>query len=543
MEVLVLLVAALVVALLSRCAPVLLGPYWWGRPGFRKALDVFPSPGPGLPVIGHLYQLLFIKKTVLHDGMAIVDKCAPSAFRFLLGPIPFVVLTRPEDYEAVMGKLTQKAMHVYAVVEGFFGVGLATLNGEAWRAHRKHITHAFHFRILERYVHVFERKGREFGDRVLHLADGTTTFNVFPHLAFTANDTIFETAFGLDESTNSSVSAAHRQEFVDAMEEAFEQVQYRVLHPWLLVDWLYRLTPSGRRFYEAVAMIEEFAQRVIDDRRVKLSRGGDPGYSFLDLMMKIHLDDSDDAIVLNDDEIRGELRTFISVQQTSATIMSFALILLALHPDVQERVLEECVDELGAEGGVTHASLTGLKYLERVLKETLRMYPVLPAMGRDVTEDTLVADGVLPAGSSIVLAPFYTHRDPKHWDEPLRFDPDRFLPERSAGRHPYSYLPFSAGPRNCIGQKYAMLQMKAVMSTLVRRFEILPGKGCGTMAELESSLDVITFLTVAGGFNIRMRPRAPRDEAAARPPPSFAASMLRRGFEDAAAGSVHASAR
>ncbi|KAE8748056.1 Cytochrome P450 CYP4 [Frankliniella occidentalis] len=537
----VLLVAVLVVLLISRWGRVMLGPYWWGPPAFRKAMDAFPGPRPTLPLLGNLVQLAFGGK-VLHNGLAIIGRWSPSAFSFHLGPVPMVVLTRPEDYEAVIGKLTQKATYIYSTVESFFGVGLATLNGEAWRVHRKHITHAFHFRILERYVDVFERKGREFGDRVQRLADGATSFNVFPHLAFTANDTIFETAFGLDKSTNSAVSAAHRQEFVDAMEESFEQLQYRVLHPWLLMDWLYRLTPAGRRFYEAVDMIDGFAQSVIDDRRIKMRDGAAAGYSFLDLMMKIQ--PGEDAVVLNDAELRGELRTFISVQQTSATIMSFALILLAVHPDIQERVVDEAVAELGPEGGVTYASLTGLKYLERVLKETLRMYPVLPAMARDVTEDAQLTDGVVPAGASIAMVPIVTHRDPALWEEPTRFDPDRFLPERCTGRHPYSYLPFSAGPRNCVGQKYALLQMKAVMSTIVRRFEVLPGKGCGTMAELEKNLDVITFLTVSGGFNIRMRPRAPRIEpAACSPPPSFTDSVLRRDFGAGATLPAHASGR
>lgn len=481
----------------------------------RKMFDAFPGPSWSLPFLGDLHHLLLTRLTLVKRCFKLLDTFGPTV-RFWVGSAPFVVLSKPEDYEVIIGsgKFNNKPQLIYGTVETFFGSGLATLNGETWRQHRKHITHAFHFRILERYVKTFERKARMLVDSKLRPLANGTSFNVFPQFAYVTNETIFETAFGLDADANSLVAPKHRQEFVDAMEFAFEVMQTRVLKPWLLVDWVFRLTSAGKRFFEADRMIEEFADRVIRDRRAKRRDGGEDlgsKYCFLDLMMKV----GDGDVVLNDAELRGELRTFISVQQTSATIMSFALLMLALHPDVQDRVLEEALDELGglddedgdSDGGAAYQALLGLKLLERVLKETMRLYPVLPVFARDVTEDVTVSDGTIPAGCCVALASIRTHRDPNLWDEPLRFEPDRFLPEQCTGRHPYSYLPFSAGARNCIGQKYSMLQMKAVLSMLLRRYEVLPGKGCATMAEVEDRLDVTTFLIVKGGFNIRLQPR------------------------------------
>ncbi|XP_034241980.1 cytochrome P450 4C1-like [Thrips palmi] len=462
----------------------------------RAAFNALPGFGVSLPLVGDLPHLVAPGR-LLANGLAMFARFGPT-WRLWLGPLPVVVLSRPEDYEVVMGKFIGKPRHLYGTVETFFGTGLATLNGSVWRGHRKHLTPAFHFRILEQYVGVFERKAVALADRLQARVNGDG-FNVFPPFAFATNDTIFETAFGLDESANRAVDPERRQAFVNAMEDAFLVMQTRVLKPWLLLDWVFNLTDDGRRFKEADRMIDEFAGRVILDKKQHRDRAA--GNSFLDLMMK-----ADDDQVLSDAEIRGELRTFISVQQTSATIMSFVMVMLALHPQVQQRVVAEAVEELGAEGGVSFSSLTGLKFLERVLKETMRLYPVLPVFARDVTEDVVLTDGTVPAGCCVAVAAVYTHRDPALWEHAGRFDPDRFLPERCAGRHPYSYLPFSAGPRNCIGQKYAMLQMKAVLATLLRRFEVAPAKGCATMAEVEAQTDVNIFLTLPKGFNIRLLP-------------------------------------
>ncbi|PSN36922.1 Cytochrome P450 4C1 [Blattella germanica] len=116
--------------------------------------------------------------------------------------------------------------------------------------------------------------------------------------------------------------------------------------------------------------------------------------------------------------------------------------------------------------------LNDMKYLERVIKETLRLYPVLPTIARTLSEEVRLDGYTLPAGLMVFLPSFLTHRLPEYFPEPERFDPDRFLPENVANRHPYAYIPFSAGPRNCIGQKFALLEVKTVLSFVLRRFKV-----------------------------------------------------------------------
>lgn len=112
-----------------------------------------------------------------------------------------------------------------------------------------------------------------------------------------------------------------------------------------------------------------------------------------------------------------------------------------------------------------------MKYLERVIKESMRLYPPVPIIGRKVSEDVQLDDYCIPEGCMIKIDLFHLHRDPRYFADPEKFDPDRFLPE-SMNRHPYAYLPFSAGPRNCIGQKFAAYEEKAVLSGILRNFKI-----------------------------------------------------------------------
>ena len=136
--------------------------------------------------------------------------------------------------------------------------------------------------------------------------------------------------------------------------------------------------------------------------------------------------------------------------------MSFSLYLMASHPEIQEKCQEELRDIFGedTERAATSGDLANMKYLEMCLKESLRLYQSVPIITRTIGEDVVIEDKLIPAGTNCIMGPCLLHRDPSIYPDPDAFIPERFLPENCAKRHPYAYLPFSAGPRNCIGQKY-----------------------------------------------------------------------------------------
>jgi cytochrome P450 family 4 len=195
--------------------------------------------------------------------------------------------------------------------------------------------------------------------------------------------------------------------------------------------------------------------------------------AFLDLMIETsHYNPNQ----LSNDEIKQQVDTIMfEGHDTTAAGSSFVLSLLGVHQDVQEKVWQEQHAIFGnSNRDVTYADTVEMKYLERVILETLRMYPPVPVIARRVNEDVkLVSKNyTIPAGTTVIIGIFKTHRDPEIFENPEQFNPDNFLPEKAASRHYYSFIPFSAGPRSCVGRKYAMLKLKILLSTIIRNFKV-----------------------------------------------------------------------
>jgi len=255
-----------------------------------------------------------------------------------------------------------------------------------------------------------------------------------------------------------------------------------------------------------------FTEKVIAERKQELEEmrvdnqveeviGKKQKLAFLDLLVEA----SKGGTVLSDCDIREEVDTFMfEGHDTTATNMSFTLWLLATHPEIQKRCQEE-LDEIfegDQERAATSQDLAAMKYVECCLKESLRLYQSVPLISRILGEDVEIDGKVLPAKTNVILFKFLLHRDPKTFPDPDRFDPDRFSLESVQGRHPYSYVPFSAGPRNCIGQKFATMEEKVLVSSVLRKFNLSSSM---TVEEIPLCAEVI--LRPKNGLRISLEPR------------------------------------
>lgn len=191
---------------------------------------------------------------------------------------------------------------------------------------------------------------------------------------------------------------------------------------------------------------------------------------------------------------------------TTAAGSSFALCLLGIHKDIQQRVFEEQQAIFGDDikRDCTFADTLQMPYLERVICETLRLYPPVPIIARKLEEDIKLRSGpyMVPKGTTVVVSQYFVHRREDVFPESEKFNPDNFLPENCANRHYYGYIPFSAGPRSCVGRKFAMLQLKVLLSTLIRNYKVNSSR---TEKDFQLQGDVI--LKMADGFQITLEPR------------------------------------
>ncbi|XP_049309019.1 LOW QUALITY PROTEIN: cytochrome P450 4p1-like [Bactrocera dorsalis] len=394
---------------------------------------------------------------------------------------PFYNIITAEDAELVMNdqnNLTTKGI-IYNFLEPFLNRGLLTSSGKKWHSRRKMLTPAFHFNILGQFEEIFKEESKKFVESLEAGDLSSVTLNeIIPKFTLNA---ICETALGvkLDEQMNAD---QYRASF-KMIEEVFLM---RIRNPFYILDSVYKvfLAPKVAKH---ISIVHNFSSEIIDKRRQVFAEEpehsedkADDNQSFytkkrhamLDTLLRAERDGLIDHV-----GICEEVDTFMFEGfDTTSMALLFSLMNLSLYPEMQERcyqeILEHVEDDLSQ---LDIQQLAKLKYLECFIKETLRLYPSVPVIGREVTNETRLANNlILPKGSQIIIHIIDIHRNAKYFENPDKFDPERFTPEASAGRHPFAYVPFSAGQRNCIGQKFAMLELKTVLVNIMKKFKILP---------------------------------------------------------------------
>lgn len=233
-------------------------------------------------------------------------------------------------------------------------------------------------------------------------------------------------------------------------------------------------TPANRRAEAATREVYEVCDRIIAARRKRQGGGntGEAGEAGDDLLSLLSRAQNEEDGSLDATELRDQVLVFLLAgHETTATSLAFALHLLARHPEARARARKE-VDALPPDQPYTAATPDRLPYLTRVLKETMRLYPAAPLMGRRAVEETEIDGHVIPAGADVLITPWVTHRHPAHWTDPDRFDPDRFTPDQETARHRYAWLPFGGGPRACIGRHFSMLESVLALAVLLREYDI-----------------------------------------------------------------------
>lgn len=312
--------------------------------------------------------------------------------------------------------------------------------------------------------------------------------NLAPVMSQFTLNTMCETSMGIKID-----SLDEPDEYRKNIYKIAEHLVMRMVTPWLFSDAIYNFLGYRVQLDKHLNKIHSFTRKIIRTRREKaladgglLENGGrgeednsadgvyfkarKQRYAMLDTLLAAEAQG-----LIDEEGIREEVDTFtFEGHDTTSTALTFILFLLGTHRDVQEKVYEE-ISSICAQNDykpLELAQYNSMAYTERVIKECLRLYPPVSFISRESSEEFKLYGHSIPPNTLVHLHIYDIHRDPKYFPDPELFDPDRFLPENCEHRHPFAYIPFSAGPRNCIGQKFAILEIKTVLEQLLMAFRI-----------------------------------------------------------------------
>lgn len=238
-----------------------------------------------------------------------------------------------------------------------------------------------------------------------------------------------------------------------AIKQMGDMLIHRVTRPWLYVDTIFPLFPTFWKQHYVAGVLHKFSLNIIQKRKSEIDPNETNNNSKRKMAMLDLLLAQGGLIDMNG--IREEVDTFVfEGHDTTTAALGFTIMLLANHRDVQDEVYRELVDVFGfSNQPPTYNELQSLTYMEMCIKESLRLYPSVAVVGRRTSQNFRTPSGYLiPKGVEILVQIYDLHHNPDIYPDPEKFDPDRFLPENTANRHPFAYLPFSGGPRNCIGE-------------------------------------------------------------------------------------------
>ncbi|XP_014676594.1 PREDICTED: LOW QUALITY PROTEIN: cytochrome P450 4C1-like [Priapulus caudatus] len=463
-------------------ATLLVAKYFYVPRRQRDLLEKIPGP-PLKPVIGtFLGNLLDMYRPTqaefFKSNQAMNRKYAAEGgiVRFWIGPYGFVRITRAETAAVILknNKHIEKSKD-YDFIRPWLCEGLITSSGEKWFKRRRLSDACFHFKILNDSAPIISEQSAILCSLLEEKADGKTVFDFATYMSVYGLDVIGEMAMGKKLHAQTTGKAS---DYVTSVFWMVTIMMKRMKSPWLWSDFIFHLTADGKRtqrvclfarIYNEVPVIHERSEAL--QLEIKANAAGADEESlfagkrkaFLDILLMA----KKDGQPLSLEDIREEVDTFLFAgHDTTAVGISWNMYTIGRNPDVQKKIQEELHSIFG-----TYRACK-MNYLERVMKETLRLYPSVPAVSRMLDSDETIGGYLVPKGTTVQMAQYTIQHSPNEYPDPERFDPDRFLPENAVGRHPYAFLPFSAGPRNCIGQKFALLEEKGTLSSLLRRFHV-----------------------------------------------------------------------
>jgi cytochrome P450 len=413
-------------------------------------------PGPKNPLFGLTLASRFRARPL--DFITELGRTYGDLAYFRAGPIRFYVVNSPQLIREVLvtkHKSFRRPKYVIGPLSKIDGNGLVLSEGDFWLRQRRLVQPAFATKRFDAYGRVTVEYTQRMLDRwsagmALDVADAMTELTL--HI-------IAKTLFGVELEGQ----AARLGEAVRIVSQAvFAESGYPVHLP----DWLPMASKRRRRW--AIRTLDELVWKIIHERRAS---GEDRGDLLSTLLLAV--DEEGDGGGMTDLQARDEAMTLFNAgHDSTAAALTWIWYLVAAHPDVETRLTEE-VDRVLGGRTAQYADVARLPYAEMVVKEAMRLYPPTWALlPREVVSGVELAGYAIPKRSWLYIFPYLTHRDGRFFENPEKFDPERFAPGRLDTIPQYAYIPFGGGPRVCIGNTFATMEMILIMGTVLQKFHL-----------------------------------------------------------------------
>ena len=382
-----------------------------------------------------------------------------DTFRFYLGGIKeAIVTTNPAVIEHVL-KTNAENYHKSEIqmkrMGHFLGKGLLTTHGEAWRTQRRLIQKGFDRKQLEVLSSIMQDSLAE-SLRDFDTEARAGAVDIYPHLMKMTFGMVARSLFG----------ARLKDENIDLISETISTIQEFMvrqtiqpyLNPWFTV------TGELRKHEEMRVRADGILLDYIRRRRRET-----PGHDLLQILMDARYSDGSgmsDELVLSE-----SMQLLVAGHETSSNALSWLLYLLSSRPNCLERLRQE-FDSVLDGAALSYSHVSKFEFATQVIQEALRLYPPFWMVDRMALSDDSAGDFDIPRGSTVIVFVYGAHHSPRYWHNPENFDPDRFNKANEKLHTPFTYLPFGAGPRGCIGGNYAMLQILMILSILLRKYDL-----------------------------------------------------------------------
>lgn len=405
-----------------------------------------------------------IRKNPIPFHKRYFDKFGDS-FSLKIGVSKHIILSRDNDIAQYILQKNQKNYHkskfqsVY--LSKYLGKGLLTVDGDFWLKQRRLIQPAFHKQKMNQLV-------ENMNQTIALELEGLTEekpIDLFPVMSQLAFNVVAKSLFQLSISEEK----LNRIKFIIEEVQNFLIKEIRLPHK----AWWFSLSGQVKKHLELAEENNRIIKEIIDERVVSKGEIND----LLNMLLETRYEDTGEGMSVN--QLVDEIKVlFIAGHETTANALTFTLHLLGRNPEIQERIFNE-ITEIEAQTSDIVEQLQGMTYTNAVLNEAMRLYPPAWITDRQNVEDDIIVDYSIKKGILIGVSFYELHRNPKYWENPEQFDPERFLGERKKQSMQYFY-PFGAGPRMCIGSGFAIYEMCLTLSQIVKKYVI---KSCKNSVE------------------------------------------------------------